>query len=441
MTLQMIGCSHHDAAVEIREQLSFSSEHCQLALSQFGERFDGAELVLLSTCNRVELYAAGGPFGAGLTASESSAGAFSLDEVRSALIEFVAECLEKPADFVAEHMIVRQGREAVDHLFLVAASLDSMVVGEAQILSQVKQAYDLSNLAGATGPVTHIAFQAANRAAKRVQNETTIHRRRLSVPSVAVGEVVPEVFETLRGKRVVLCGAGEMAEETLRYLKSGGSDNLCIVNRGQERAAALASVFGAQTRPLEQLHEQVVAADLLIGTTSAEDPLVDAATFAQLNARRGGRIMLILDLAVPRDFDPEIGDEAGVFLYQIDDLQAACNRNRREREKQWPKAKRILDEEVEQFFTSLQQRATGPVIRRLRERADQVKTAELQRLLGKLNGCGDPAMQKEIEKSFDRLTNKLLHPPMASLRDDAATGHSRGLLDALRHLFNLGDDL
>ncbi|EMI53165.1 glutamyl-tRNA reductase [Rhodopirellula sallentina] len=440
MTLQMIGCSHHDAAVEIREQLSFSTEHTEQALSSFGERFDGAELVVLSTCNRVELYAAGGPFGSGLIASEAASGSFSFDEVRKALIDFVAECLEKPADFVAEHMAVRQGREAVDHLFLVAASLDSMVVGEAQILSQVKQAYDLSNVAGATGPVTHAAFQAANRAAKRVQTETTIHRRRLSVPSVAVGEVVPEVFETLRGKRVVLCGAGEMAEETLRYLKNGGSDNLCIVNRGQERGAALASNFGAQSKPLDDLFEEIVAADLLIGTTSAEEPLVDADTFARLNAQRGGRIMLVLDLAVPRDFDPVIGDETGVYLYQIDDLQAACNRNRREREKQWPKAKRILDEEVDRFIASLQQRATGPVIRKLRERADQVKSAELQRLLDKLNGTTDAAMTKEIEKSFDRLTNKLLHPPMASIRDDAAAGHSRGLLEALRHLFNLGDE-
>ncbi|MCM2371716.1 glutamyl-tRNA reductase [Aporhodopirellula aestuarii] len=440
MTLQMIGCSHHDAAVEIREQLSFSAEQSELALSQFGERFDGAELVVLSTCNRVELYAAGGPFGSGLVPNAGASGSLSISEVRKSLIDFVSECLEKPADFVAEHMAVRQGRDAVDHLFLVAASLDSMVVGEAQILSQVKQAYDLSNLAGATGPVTHAAFQAANRAAKRVQTETTIHRRRLSVPSVAVGEVVPEVFETLRGKRIVVCGAGEMAEETLRYLKNGGGDNICIVNRGQERAAALAGLFEAETKPLEDLPQEVIAADLLIGTTSAEEPLVDATTFAHLNAQRAGRVLLVLDLAVPRDFDPVIGDEPGVYLYQIDDLQAACNRNRREREKQWPKAKKILDEEVDRFFESLQHRATGPVIRRLRERADQVKTAELQRLLDKLNGSTDAAMTKEIEKSFDRLTNKLLHPPMASLRDDAATGHSRGLLEALRHLFNLGDD-
>lgn len=440
MTLQMIGCSHHDTAVEIREQLSFSNEQIQWALTHFADRFDGAEVVVLSTCNRVELYAAGGVFGVGVGAVQPASDVSNMHEAGKALKEFVAECLSKPVDFVADHMSVRQGRDAVDHLFLVAASLDSMVVGEAQILSQVKQAYDLSNVTGSTGPITHAAFQASNRAAKRVQTETSIHRRRLSIPSVAVGEIVPEVFETLRGKRVVLCGAGEMAEETLRYLRAGDSDNLCVVNRSQERAAKLAETFDAEARPFSSLNEQIVQSDLLIGTTSSELPLVDAKTFAQLNAKRGGRVLLVLDLAVPRDFDPAIGDEPGVYLYQIDDLRAACDRNRREREKQWPKAKKILDEEADSFFESLQKRATGPVIAQLRRRADEVKAAELQRLFSKLNGSTDAAMTKEIEKSFDRLTNKLLHPPMASLRDDAADGHSRGLLEALRHLFNLGDD-
>lgn len=440
MTLHMIGCTHHDTAVDVREQLSFSSEQTQWALAQFGERFEGAELVVLSTCNRVELYAAGGVFGVGVGAVSPTAGGLSNEQSGEKLNHFVAECLGIPIDFVSRHMTVRQGRGAVDHLFMVASSLDSMVVGEAQILSQVKQAYDLANLANATGPITHAAFQASNRAAKRVQTETTIHRRRLSVPSVAVGEVVPEVFETLRGKRVVLCGAGEMAEETLRYLRAGGSDNLCIVNRSHDRAAALGKTFGVEIEPMTALPEQIVQADLLIGTTSSEHPIVDAKTFAALNARRGGRILLVLDLAVPRDFDPVIGEQPGVYLYQIDDLRAACDRNRREREKQWPKAKSILDEEVTSFFESLQKRATGPIIAQLRRRAEEVKSAELRRLLGKLNGTPDSAMTKEIEKSFDRLTNKLLHPPMASLRDDAADGHARGLLEALRHLFNLGEE-
>lgn len=426
MTLQMIGCSHQTAAVEFRERIAFSNEQVTSALTAFRERFPQNELVLLSTCNRVELYAA--------TSDQSP-----LD--RDEFVAFLAEQHELSIEEVLDQMIYRVGSDAVEHLFTVAASLDSMVLGEAQILSQVKQAYDLACVSGSAGPLAHSVFQAANRAAKRVQVETSIHRRRVSVPSVAVGEVVPEVFDSLAGKHVVLCGAGEMGEETLRYLKQANATDLCIINRSPERAATLAATFDATTAPWESLHEAVVQADLLIGTTSSPEPILDANQFGPLHTRRKGRVLLILDLAVPRDFDPAIGEFSGVYLYQIDDLQAACEKNRREREKEWPKAKRIIAEETERFLSDLNHRATGPVIRRLREQAEELKAEELKRLIAKLGPDDlERGVEKEIEKSFDRLINKLLHPPLASLKSDAAEGHRRGLVDALRHLFNLGDD-
>ncbi len=426
MTLQMMGCSHHDTAVEFRERFSFSTEQVTSALAAFRQRFPTSELVLLSTCNRVELYAAAVNGG-------------ELD--RKDVATFIAEQHSLSVEEVLEHTIYRVGSEAVEHLFTVAASLDSMVLGEAQILSQVKQAYELACTAGSAGPLSHSVFQAANRAAKRVQHETSIHRRRVSVPSVAVGEIVPEVFDSLSDKRVVLCGAGEMAEETLRYLHQADARDVCVVNRSPERAEALAHTYRVQTAPWSSLQEQVVRADLLVGTTSAAEPILSSAQFAPLHAQRKGRVMLILDLAVPRDIDPAIGEYSGVYLYQIDDLQDACDKNRREREKEWPKAKKIIAEETQQFLSDLNHRATGPVVRRLREQAEQLKAEELKRLISKLghDDC-DSVISKEIEKSFDRLINKLLHPPLASLRDDAAEGHQRGLLDALRHLFNLGDD-
>jgi glutamyl-tRNA reductase len=338
-------------------------------------------------------------------------------------------------------MIYRVGPDAVEHLFTVAASLDSMVVGEAQILSQVKQAYDVACNSGSAGPLTHSVFQAANRVAKRVQQETSIHRRRVSVPSVAVGEVVPEVFDSLSNKRVVLCGAGEMGEEALRYLKQAGASDICVLNRSYERALAVAKAFGTETGLWDSLPEQVVDADLLIGTTSATEPIMDEASFLPLHAKRKNRVLLILDLAVPRDFDASIGQLSNVYLYGIDDLQTACERNRRERQKEWPKAKQIIAEETQRFMQAINHRATGPVIQRLREQAQELKQDELERLINKLQlGELDPSAAKEIEKSFDRLINKLLHPPLASLRDDAAEGHQRGLLEALRHLFNLGDE-
>ncbi len=426
MKLQMIGCSHHDAPVEFREKISFTTEEVGQALRAFRERFPSCEIVLLSTCNRVELYT---------TAGDDS----SVD--RDAVAEFLADQHHLRPDEVVDQMIYRDGAEAVEHLFTVAASLDSMVVGEAQILSQVKQAYELACNSGSAGPLTHSLFQAANRAAKRVQQETSIHRRRVSVPSVAVGEVATEVFDSLANKRVVLCGAGEMGEETLRYLKQAGAGNICILNRSYERAVALAEAFGCQTGLWDSLEQQVVKADLLIGTTAATEPILDAATFATLHAKRHDRLLLILDLAVPRDFDPIIGDFPSVYLYGIDDLQTACERNRRERQREWPKAKEIIAEETKRFVQALNHRATGPVIQRLREQAQELKEDELQRLVNKLRlDEVDPSAKKEIEKSFDRLINKLLHPPLSSVRDDAAEGHQRGLLEALRHLFKLGDE-
>lgn len=426
MKLQMIGCSHHDAAVEFRERVSFTADQVSDALGAFRERFPGGELVLLSTCNRVELYATDG---------ENE----QID--RDAVAEFLADQHHISVDEVVDQMIYRSGSDAVEHLFTVAASLDSMVLGEAQILSQVKQAYTLACSSEAAGPLTQAVFQAAMRTAKRVQESTSIHRRRVSIPSVAVGEVVPEVFDTLADKRIVLCGAGEMGEETLRYLKQAGASDICILNRSFERAVALSKAFGADTAEWNTLSDQIVDADLLIGTTAATEPIVDLGTFMPLHQRRHGRVLLILDLAVPRDFDPAIGDQAGIYLYQIDDLETACERNRRERQKEWPKAKQIIAEETQRFMQAINHRAAGPVIQRLRSQAQELKAEELARLLNKLQGSDvdSDAIAKEVEKSFDRLINKLLHPPLSSIRDDAAAGHQHGLLDALRRLFNLGE--
>lgn len=425
MKLQMIGCSHHDAAVEFREKISFTSEEAGKALELFRERFPSSEIVLLSTCNRVELY----------TTSDDE----SLVD-KNTVASFLAEQQGLSVDEVIDQMIYRSGNQAVEHLFTVASSLDSMVVGEAQILSQVKQAYDLACTWDSVGPLTHGVFQAANRAAKRVQQETDIHRRRVSVPSVAVGEVATEIFDHLADKRIVLCGAGEMGQETLRYLKQAGANNICVLNRNYDRAIRVAESFDATSDLWDSLDRQMLDADLVIGTTSATEAILELETFQPIHAKRGHRLLLILDLAVPRDFDPRIGKLANVYLYGIDDLRNACERNQREREKEWPKAKTIIAEETHKFMQALNHRATGPVIQRLREQAHELKQDELERLINKLKLSEmNPVMVKEIEKSFDRLINKLLHPPLASVRDDAAEGHSKGLLEALRHLFNLGD--
>lgn len=428
----MIGCSHQTAAVDFREQLSFTGDQAREAITAFRARFPACELVLLSTCNRVELY----------TAAAESAPGHDLDggPDRSEVLEFLAQQRHISVDRLMATMMYRSGTEAVSHLFAVAASLDSMVVGETQILSQVKEAYDLACSSGSAGPLTHAAFQAASRVAKRVQRETTIHRKRVSVPSVAVGEVASEFFETLAGKTVVLLGAGDMGRETMRYLLDAGADDIRILNRSLARAESVAEEYGGRVMAWDDLDRALIDADVVVGTTSAPEPIITLDRFKTILPLRYDRVLLILDLAVPRDVDPAVGKLEDVYLYSVDDLQAACERNRQERQRQWPKAKRIIDEETLRFVSELHHRATGPVIQRLREHAEDIRMEEWVRLNNKLSqlNVSDEA-RREIEKSLDRVVNKLLHPPLASLREAAMDGHQSSLLDAIKRLFSLGD--
>ena len=424
MKLQMVGCSHHNAAVAVRERLAFSRDQAAEALTRFRSRYPEAEAVLLSTCNRVELY----------FASETAEACPSHNDAVNFLAEFHGL---SPTDLFNE-LFEHTGEDFVRHLFTVAASLDSMVIGEAQILSQVKQAYELANSVAATGTITNSAFQAALRVAKRVASETAIQQKRVSIPSVAVAEFAKSIFERFDDKHVLVIGAGEMGEEALRYLIDEGARQISIVNRNLARAEDLASRLAGQPRPWSDLHTLLVEADLVVSATGATEPILTAADFRPIVAERFQRTLLILDLAIPRDFDPAINDLMGVFLYSIDDLKAVCERNKQDREREWPKAQRLIEEETARFMADLHHRATAPTIRRLKARADEVKADELARLFNKLGNL-DPKARQDIAAAFDRVVNKLLHPPLESLRDEAEQGTPHGLLDALKRLFKLKD--
>jgi len=425
MKLQLVGCSHHHASLDVRERLAFTPAQAETALDALREQYPESEAVLLSTCNRVELY----------TAAEDPHSA----PTHHQLVEFLAKFHGLDFHEVFDDLFERTGEDAVMHLFTVAAGLDSMVVGEPQILSQVKQAYDLACLRDAAGPLTHAAFQAAMRVAKRVASETSIARRRVSIPSVAVADYAKQIFETFEEKQVLVIGAGEMAEETLRYLADEGAKHLTVVNRSPERAAELASRWHGRAAPWEALHDELVRADLVISTTGATQPIVSLEDFRRIEAKRYQRPLFVLDLAVPRDFDPAIGEHGlGVYLYCIDDLRAACEKNRREREKELPQALAIVEAEAAEFMADLNRRATGPIIRRLKQGAQQPMEDELRRLFNKLPELDDRA-RAEIEEGFQRLVNKLLHPPLESLRDEARHGVPHGLLEAIRRLFQLKD--
>ena len=425
MTLAFVGGTHRTVPLALRERLAFSAEQAAEALTRFRERFPGREGVLLSTCNRVEFYAAG---------AEADGPPPPPDQ----LLSFLAECRGIDASLLTPVLAGDRDEAVVRHLFSVAAGLDSMVLGEPQIVAQVKQAWSLAQESRTSGPLTGEMFQAALRTAKRVATETALGRERISIPSVAVADFASGVFERFDDKRVLLIGAGKMAAETLRYLRAAGARDVLIVNRTAGRAGDLAARLGARAGRFENLSAELAAADLVVSTTGATAPVVSLELFAEVELRRAGRPLVVLDLAVPRDFDPRIGQRPGVWLYSVDDLAAACEANRKSRQRELPAAVTIIDEETQRFMGDLHHRSTAPVIERLRAGWNETGEAELDRLFRRLPGLDD-ASRAEIRQAFDRYAAKLLHPPLASLRSESRAGPPHGLLDALKRLFDLKD--
>lgn len=424
--LAMVGCSHRHSSLTVRERLAFTPAQTIDALAAWRVTHPHTEAVLLSTCHRVELYAA----------AENPTSALDATTLASHLSNFH----NVPVDEIRSELVSLTGEDVVRHLFRVAASLDSMVLGEAQILSQVKQAYERAREIGSTGPVTHAFFQSALRVARRVAGETTLHRHRVSIPSVAIADFASRIFECFNDKRILVIGAGKMAQETLHYLTDAGAKRIIVLNRDQPRAQSLAVQWHGRAAPWRELADQLVAADLVISTTGADRPVVTLTDFRQKVARgRYQRPLFILDLAMPRDFEPAIGEELGVYLYGIDDLSDACERNRRARADALPAAEKIIDEEVRAFVADTRHRASGPVIARFREGLENVQLAELDRLYDRLPELDDRS-RREIRQFADRLVAKMLHPPLESLRDESRNGtQHHGLLEALQRLFQLKD--
>lgn len=423
MNFRVVYCNHQTADLEVRERLAFSSEE-QLgrAYKRWRQAYPESELVVLSTCNRVELYAARPDEGPGPTARE--------------MVRFLAEFHDLPPDAFADRLLERHGPDAVRHLFEVACSLDSMVLGEPQIVAQVKEAYERAYRHEACGPLTNALFQMAFRVSGRVRTETALSEGRVSIASVAVGEFGRGIFDRFDDKTVLVIGAGEMAEETVRYLADAGVRKFVVTNRSRERAEQLARAWGGAVAPFEELDRAIAAADVVVSATGSTRPIVTAERFRSL--RRGvRRPVFILDLGTPRDFDPAIaGVDENTFLYDVDDLRATCDANRALRQKEIEKARRIIDEETARFVHEIYHRATGPVIKRLRDEWNAIRQQEVDQLFAKLPHL-PPDDRQAIERTIERIVNKLLHPPLEVLKDEAKAGPPHGLLDALRRLFRL----
>jgi len=426
MMVQVTYCSHRTTDLGVREQLAFSSEEqLQRAYGTLRKDFPSSELVVLSTCNRVELY----------VAQEDPADTPNERQIA----EFFSNFHSLPLEQFSDDLLSQRGPDAVRHLFEVASSVDSMVLGEPQIVNQVKEAYRVAQQNDACGPLTHALFQAAIRVSGRVRTETRLADGRVSIASVAVGDFGRSIFDQFDDKQVLIIGAGEMAEETLRYLRNEGEPTIIVVNRHPERAEDLASKCGGTAKPFEELDHWIACADIIVSTTGADRPIVDVDRFVQIRQNSDSHPLFILDLGAPRDFDPQVGDvDENVFLYDIDDLEATCESNRTARTAELERAEGIIEQETDRFMHDVFHRATGPIIRRLREEWHDVRHEEVERLFTKLPHLDEPH-RKEIEKSIERIINKLLHPPLEALRDEARGGAPHTLIEALKRLFHLRD--
>lgn len=410
--------------IRLRERLAFDEAKTARALARWKEKFTGGELAILSTCNRTELYAAVGD-------GDPHA---DIDD----LAEFLASEQQLALPDFFDHLYFHEGAGAALHLFTVAGGLDSLILGEVQILGQVKQAYQQAIRAATAGPILHALFQKAIQVARRVQTETELTKGRLSIASAAV-ELVEGVFDRFDDKTVLVIGAGKMAELTLTHLREHSPRRLLVVNRTIERARDLARRFGGTVRPIEELKAALVESDIVLSSTGAERPLLVYSEFLPIMKARKNRLMAILDLAVPRDFDPAIAEVDNVLLSNIDDLEKIRDRTLSSRRVELDKALKIIDGETVEFQAALAMKQSGPIIGRLEQEYQRIIDQELDWLLPQLNGI--PSEQREKILHFaHRLKNKFLHQPKTALREEARSGAGHGLLEAFRKLFGLANE-
>jgi glutamyl-tRNA reductase len=402
----------------VRERLAFSDAILAQALTHFRPP-EVHELVILSTCNRVEMY---------MQTSD-------VDASMASCVAYVAACHAVPLAQFTSHLYQWSDREAVRHLFRVAASLDSLVLGEPQILGQVKAAYLAAQAAGRTGSILSQLFERALSVAKTIRTETGISDRAVSVSYAAV-ELAKKIFESLQQRTVMVLGAGDTAELAARHLVSQGVTRIFIANRTAERATLLAQALQAKAIPWEAFPEHLAYTDIVISSTSAPHPIIAPAMVREAIRARRNRPMFFIDIAVPRDVDPAVNMLENVFLYDIDDLQNVVQENRRERQREALAAEELIWREVGQFQQWLAGRDAVPTIVALRQHAEALRQQELEKALHKL-GPLDERQRRVLDALTHGLVNKLLHAPTVYLKRAPHEGQVRDAVHVVRHLFNL----
>ncbi|MCA9619169.1 MAG: glutamyl-tRNA reductase [Myxococcales bacterium] len=415
----VVGLSHRSAPIEVRERIAIQPATVGETLERLMSLPSITEAVVLSTCNRVEIYAAPHP--------EHGA-----KEAASQIVRMLSELGGRE---VVPHLGSANGSDAVRHLFRVASSLDSLVVGEPQILGQLKDAIRFASEAKTIGPHLNDAMRSALQVAKRVRTDTAIGEGQVSVPSVAV-DLARQIFEELDGHTAVLVGAGEMAESAAKLLARAGA-KIVVVNRSAERAEDLATAVGGRPAPWSDLDQMLVTADIVVASTASREPVITKKQIKGIRRERRGRSLFLIDIAVPRDIEPTVNDLDNVYLYDIDDLSHVVAQTLEGRKQEAERAEQLVAKETQAFEQRQSQLAMKPIIVALRQRTQATLTGELSRSFkGRLKHLTEDD-RRALEKMVDAAVNKLLHAPSKQLKQLATSPRSAEMAHLLCQLFEL----
>lgn len=419
MSIVAIGCNHRSTPLAVLERMTIAADDIPKALADLGSADNLSEVVVLSTCNRVEIYAYAERFHGGY------------QDIR----EFIGRHAGLAPEDIVDHLYALHDAEAVRHLFSVTAGLDSAVVGEHEILGQVRTAWDRSSEHGNVGSVLGPLFRHALETGKRARTDTAIGRGIASVSQAAVA-LAADHLDGLEGRTVLVLGAGEMAEGTVKSLAAAGTSDIFVANRTWENAVRLAEVCGGTAVGLEQVPDALVAIDVLVTTTGAQDIIFELVDVVDVITRRTGRELVIVDVAVPRDVDPAATDLDGVVLLNMDDIGAFVDQQMTTRTRVVGNVESIVDEEVNRYQVVTSAREVAPLVSQLRTRGSEIADGELARFAAKLADL-ELAEREAVEAMAKGIVNKLLHEPTVRLKD--AAGHAKGdrLAESLRDLFDL----
>lgn len=421
MKLLLTGVSHNTAPVEVRESLAFRAEDLPRALQDLRSRAGVNEALILSTCNRVEIT---------VTTEDSI-------DPQTTVDLFLTDHRPVPADGIGPHVYRYEGREAIHHLFRVAASLDSMVVGEPQILGQLKVAYTAAKDAGAVCGWLDGLLTRAFGVAKRVRSETGIGQMAVSVSYAAV-ELARKIFGSLAGRTVMIVGAGKMSELAARHLRRSGASHVFVTNRTHDRAVEMARLFQGTPVEYDRFHATLPEVDILIASSAAPHYILNKEEMQRVIAARRNKPAYLIDLAVPRNIDPSVNDVANVFLYDIDDLQEVVNANLRERMKEAERAETLVSEEVERMMARLKVVEITPTIVGLQEQLEQIRSAEIEKARRRY-GPFTPQQEEALEAATRAIINKVAHGPISELRVQAGKPDGAHAVALIKKVFHLQD--